>query len=87
MQPGGARLQTLLDAVDLIVRDRMAEHLASLAAFQLCVARPPAASIRTLREIARGPRLYCEFSVLAALQRQVVQERVPTSRDIANSLP
>jgi hypothetical protein len=83
----GARLQTILDAVDDIVRDRMAKHLASVAALQLRVARQSAAAIRTFGEIIRALRLHHEVSVLAALQREMVQQSASRPRDIADTLP
>lgn len=83
----GARLQTLLDAVDDIVRDRMAKHLASVAALQFCLAWQSTAAIRTLGEIIRALRLHHEVSVLAALQREVVQQSASRPRDIADALP
>lgn len=67
-----ARLQALLDAVDVTVRDRMAQHLTDVTAVQLGVALQPAASVRTLREVTRGPRLHSEVFMLLALQRKVI---------------
>ena len=66
---GWTGLRAVLGAVDDIVGDRMAEHQASVATVELCIAWQSATSIRAVGEIFGTLRLYFETIVFAALQR------------------